>query len=65
MAEQTITYFVGKDGKITVDVQGVKGASCKDLVKDTVDRLGVVLTTELKPEYYDTTENKDNVQNKF
>ena len=65
MAEQTVTYFIGKDGKITVDVEGVKGASCKDLVKDTVDRLGVVLSTELKPEYYDTTQNKDNVQNKF
>lgn len=65
MAEQTVTYFIGKDGKITVDVQGVKGASCTDLVKDTVDKLGVVLNTELKPEYFDKDENKENVQNQF
>ena len=50
MAEQTVTYLIGKDGKITVEVNGVKGAACRDLVRDTVEKLGVELSTELKPE---------------
>lgn len=25
MAEQTVTYLIGKDGKITVEVNGVRG----------------------------------------
>ena len=31
MAEQTVTYLIGKDGKITVEVNGVKGAACREL----------------------------------
>lgn len=65
MAEQTVTYLIGKDGKITVEVNGVRGASCRELVKDTVEKLGVELSTELKPEYFDKDEEKDKLENKF
>ena len=47
MAEQTVTYLIGKDGKITVEVNGVKGPACRELVKETVEKLGVELSTEL------------------
>ena len=63
MAQETVTYMIGKDGKITVEVNGVKGASCRDLVKDTVDKLGVEISTELKPEYYDKVGLTDTVEN--
>ena len=37
MAEQTVTYLIGKDGKITVEVNGVRGPACRELVKETVE----------------------------
>ena len=40
MAEQTVTYLIGKDGKITVEVNGVRGPACRELVKETVEKLG-------------------------
>ena len=49
MAEQTVTYLIGKDGKITVEVNGVRGPACRELVKETVEKLGVELSVELKP----------------
>ena len=33
MAEQTVTYLIGKDGKITVEVNGVRGPACRELVR--------------------------------
>ena len=50
MAEQTVTYLIGKDGKITVEVNGIRGPVCRGLVKETVAKLGAELSTELKPE---------------
>ena len=44
MAEQTVTYLIGKDGKITVEVNGVRGPACRELVKETVEKLGVELS---------------------
>lgn len=65
MAEQTVTYLIGKDGKITVEVNGVKGTACRELVRDTVEKLGVELSTELKPEYFEQTEEKEQEKNRF
>lgn len=65
MAEQTVTYLIGKDGKITVEVNGVKGTACRELVRDTVEKLGVELSTELKPEYFELTEEKEQEKNRF
>ena len=55
----------GKDGKITVEVNGVRGASCRELVRETVEKLGVELSTELKPEYFEQTEEKEQEKNRF
>ena len=63
MAEQTVTYLIGKDGKITVEVEGVKGAACRELVRDTVEKLE--LSTELKPEYFEQTGEKEQEKNRF
>ena len=61
MAEQTVTYLIGKDGKITVEVNGVRGP----LVRETVEKLGVELSVELKPEYFDQAEEKEQEKNRF
>ena len=65
MAEQTVTYLIGKDGKITVEVNGVEGPACRELVKETVEKLGVELSTELKPEYFDRPQEKKQEKNRF
>ena len=57
MAEQTVTYLIGKDGKITVEVNGVRGPACRELVKE--------LSVELKPEYFDQAEEKEQEKNRF
>lgn len=65
MAEQTVTYIIGKDGKITVEVNGVKGASCRELVRETVEKLGAEIATELKPEYFEQAEETEQEKNRF
>ena len=63
MAEQTVTYLIGKDGKITVEVNGVRGPACRELVRETVEKLGVELSVE--PEYFDQAEEKEQEKNRF
>ena len=65
MPEQTVTYIIGKDGKITVEVNGVKGASCRELVRETVEKLGAEISTELKPEYFEQAEEAEQEKNRF
>ena len=65
MPEQTVTYIIGKDGKITVEVNGVKGASCRELVRETVEKLGAEIATELKPEYFEQAEEAEQEKNRF
>lgn len=65
MAEQSVTYLIGKDGKITVEVNGVKGTSCRELVRETVEKLGAEISTELKPEYFEKDEVTERTENKF
>lgn len=64
MAQETVTYTIGRDGKITVEVRGVRGTSCRDLVRGTVDALGAELSVELKPEYFDGAESEERVGNR-
>ncbi len=65
MAEQTVRYRNGKDGKITVEEHGVQAAPCRGRVRDTVEKLGVELSTELKPEYFEQTGEKEQEKNRF
>jgi len=47
-----IEVRVKHDGTITIDVDGVMGASCTDLTSHLISRLGGATETRLKPEYY-------------
>lgn len=52
MAEVTIT--VQPSAEVEVDVDGVKGASCSDIVGSITKALGVKTANKKKPEYYQT-----------
>ena len=47
------------------EVNGVRGPACRELVKETVEKLGVELSVELKPEYFDQAEEKEQEKNRF
>lgn len=48
-----IKIRIGKDGKISMNVTGVKGGSCKDITKSLENALGAVEKTENTDEFYE------------
>lgn len=44
---------IGLDGEVRVEVNGVKGKSCVDLIKFLEDSLGEPTDKKFKPEYYE------------
>ena len=48
-----------------VEVNGVRGSACRELVRETIEKLGVELSVELKPEYFDQAEEKEQEKNRF
>ncbi|QDZ41275.1 DUF2997 domain-containing protein [Euhalothece natronophila Z-M001] len=66
MAEyQRVEYRIGKDGKITEQVIGASGESCKETTSDIESALGEVESQELLPEYYEGEENLANQETQF
>jgi hypothetical protein len=49
---QEIKITIGKDGKVNLDVAGVKGSACSDLTKSIEKALGRVEVTKKKSEFY-------------
>jgi len=49
---QRITVTISRTGEISYEVNGVKGASCKDLTK-AIDNLGTVKESKKTGEYYE------------
>ncbi len=57
MELQEIEVFIEKDGRVRIEVRGVKGMSCLDLTKDLEEALGgQVEAREMTPEAYETTQ---------
>ena len=51
MEMQEIEVFIDKDGKVRIEVRGVKGQVCLDLTKELEEALGgVVEEREMTPE---------------
>ena len=48
---QEIKIIIAKDGKVTIDVEGIKGSGCKDLTKKLEKALGSSKSKK-KTEYY-------------
>jgi len=55
MELQEIDVFIDKDGRVQIQVRGVKGTSCLDLTRDLEAALGgEVESREMTAEAYDT-----------
>jgi len=48
-----VEVSIAPDGTVHVDVKGVKGKSCVDLVKFLEESLGEPSDRKLKPDYYE------------
>lgn len=49
---QEIKLIIGKDGKVNIDVAGVKGSACQDLTKSIETALGRTESVRKKPAFY-------------
>ena len=59
---QEMKIIIAKDGKVTIDVDGVKGPSCKDLTRKLEEALGSTVDSTVKTEYYEQEQGLDNTQ---
>ncbi|MCP4538607.1 MAG: DUF2997 domain-containing protein [Chloroflexi bacterium] len=59
MKLEEIEVFIDKDGKVRIEVRGVKGMSCLDLTKELEDALGgEVEDREMTPDAYETVQEQ-------
>jgi hypothetical protein len=52
MGMQTVTYTINKDGKVAVNIENVGGSACESITKNVENRLGDVVSKDMKPEFY-------------
>ena len=57
-----IKIRIGKNGKVNIDVAGVKGKACTDLTKSIEKALGKVEATRKTPEFYQQPNSVSNTQ---
>ena len=62
MAQQTIKFTIRQDGTVTEEVMGVVGNECENLTRIIESKLGNVLTTQHKAEYYQTVTTDEYVE---
>lgn len=53
METPELRISIDPQGKVLVDVDGVKGTGCEDLVKFLEDALGKAAKKKRKPDYYE------------
>jgi hypothetical protein len=58
-----IKFKISNDGEISMDVEGIKGSSCKDFTKAFEEELGEVKNTEQKDSYYQESDDQDSIFN--
>lgn len=56
---QEIKVIISKTGEVTIDVDGIKGSSCKKLTKALEKKLGTTISDTKKNEYYDEQGTSD------
>jgi len=56
--KQELDIQISNDGTVTINVLGGKGKSCLDLTKDIEESLGLVLSRETKPSFYEKEESE-------
>jgi hypothetical protein len=59
MELQEIEVFIEKDGRVRIEVRGVKGTACLDLTKDLEAALGgQIEAREMTPEAYEAIQEQ-------
>ncbi len=59
MELQEVEVFIEKDGRVRVEVRGLKGMSCLDLTKDLEAALGgQIEEREMTPEAYESVQQE-------
>lgn len=59
---EEIKIFISKEGQVKIDVEGVKGVSCKDLTKDLEKAFGITVDDKKTSEYYEQDNQQQNYQ---
>jgi len=54
MTQHTIKVNISKTGKTTVEVNGIKGDSCKGITEKLVNALGIPTGSEPTPEAFES-----------
>ena len=62
MAQQTIKFTIKQDGTVTEEVIGAVGNECENLTRNIEEKLGVVQRVEHKPEYYQSVNIEETIQ---
>lgn len=47
-----ITFIIDKDGNVSIDVEGIQGTGCHDVIKVFQEALGVETKLNEKPAYF-------------
>lgn len=50
--KEELEIAISQSGEVTINVLGVKGASCIELTRDLEESLGILKSMEKKSEYY-------------
>ena len=62
MPQQTIKFTIKQDGTVTEEVIGAVGNECENLTRNIEEKLGVVQRVEHKPEYYQSVNIEETIQ---
>ena len=62
MSQQTIKFAIKQDGTVTEEVIGAVGNECENLTRNIEEKLGVVQRVEHKPEYYQSVNIEETIQ---
>ncbi len=56
---KTFKIMIDQKGNITIEAQNFQGSSCLEATKALTEKLGSVLHSCIKPEYYQVDEQKE------
>ena len=62
MTQQIIKFMIRQDGTVTEEVIGAVGNECENLTRNIEEKLGVVQRVEHKPEYYQSVNIEETIQ---
>ena len=52
-----IEIIITPDGEVKLDVKGLKGPTCLTVIKKIADSVGDLKSTNIKPEYYESSQS--------